>query len=232
MYFVAQFDTPIEAFVGWADGRPTDGGEQVTGRDTKAWVRFRTTHNQVVQLKVGLSFVSIEQARLNLTTELPHWDFDRVRRESQDVWNEWLSKIEVEGGTAAQRTKFYTDLWHVTLGRRLTSDVDGKYCDRTGPEPAVRQIPLGPDGRPRYHHFNSDAFWNTFWNINQVWGLAYPDIYSQFVNFLLDMYRDGGLIPRAVGPQLHVCHDRRALDAVHRRRLHEGHPQLRCPNRL
>ena len=132
---------------------------------------------------------------------MPHWDFDRVRRESQDVWNEWLSKIEVEGGTEAQRTKFYTDLWHVTLGRRLSSDVDGKYCDRTGPEPVVRQIPLGTDGRPRYHHFNSDAFWNTFWNINQVWGLAYPDIYSQFVNFLLDMYRDGGLIPR--GPSGH-----------------------------
>jgi len=55
--------------------------------------------------------------------------------------------------------------------------------------------------RPRYHHFNSDAFWNTFWNIDQVWGLAYPDIYSQFVNFLLDMYRDGGLIPR--GPSGH-----------------------------
>ena len=142
IYFVAQFDTPMQAFVAWADGRELGAVEQVAGRDTKALVRFTTADQQVIHLKVGLSFVSIEQARLNLNTELPHWDFDRVRRESQDVWNQWLSKIEVEGGTEAQRTKFYTDLWHVTLGRRLSSDVDGKYCDRTGPEPVIRQIPL------------------------------------------------------------------------------------------
>lgn len=201
IYFVAQFDTPFASFTAWADGQDLGEVEQVTGRDTKSLVHFATADKPIVQLKVGLSYVSLEQARLNLETELPHWDFERVRRESRQVWDAWLSKIEVEGGTEAQRTKFYTDLWHVLLGRRLSSDVDGKYCDRTGPEPVIRQIPLGPDGRPRYQHYNSDAFWNTFWNINQVWGLAYPDVSRQFVGFLLDMYRDGGLIPR--GPSGH-----------------------------
>jgi len=84
----------------------------------------------------------------------------------------------------------------VLLGRRLTSDVDGKYRDQTGPKPVTRQIPLSPAGHPRYQHYDSDAFWNTFWNINQVWGVAYPDVTRQFVNFLVDMYGDGGLIPR------------------------------------
>ena len=152
-------------------------------------------------MKVGLSYVSIEQARRNLDAELPHWDFDRVRRESREVWNQWLGKIEVDGGSPTQRKKFYTDLWHALLGRRLTSDVDGKYCDMTGPAPRVRQIPLDAQGRPLYNHYNSDAFWMTFWNLNQLWGIAYPRTYSEFVRFLLDMYRDGGLIPR--GPTGH-----------------------------
>jgi predicted alpha-1,2-mannosidase len=200
-YFVAEFDTPFESLSGWADGTDLGKVEQVSGKDCKAVVRFSTDEKQIVQLKVALSYVSVEQARLNLETELPHWDFDQVRRDSRNVWNDWLGKIEIEGGTEAQRTKFYTDLWHVLLGRRLTSDVNGKYCDRTGAEPVVRQVPLDLAGRPRYHHYNSDAFWNTFWNINQVWGLAYPDTTRQFVNFLIDMYRDGGLIPR--GPSGH-----------------------------
>ena len=200
-YFVAQFDTPFESFSAWVDGKDLGEVAQAAGKDCKTLVRFSTSDNQIVQLKVGLSYVSIEQARLNLDTELSHWDFDRVRLDSQNVWNEWLGKIEVEGGTETQRTKFYTDLWHVLLGRRLTSDVDGKYCDQTGSEPVIRQVPLGPDGRPQYHHYNSDAFWNTFWNINQVWGLTYPDVTRQFVSFLVDMYRDGGLIPR--GPTGH-----------------------------
>jgi len=206
-YFVAEFDTATESLAGWVDGKDLGEVERLEGKDCKAVVRFAAgdkqekQEKQVVQMKLGLSYVSIDQARLNLQSELPRWEFDRVRRESRDVWNAWLGKIEVEGGAEAQRVKFYTDLWHVLLGRRLTSDVDGKYCDRTGPEPVVRHIPLDAEGRPKYHHYNSDAFWNTFWNVNQVWGLAYPDVTRQYVNFMLDMYRDGGLIPR--GPSGH-----------------------------
>lgn len=196
IWFAAEFDVPFASLSAWTDGTDRGDVKQAEGQDCKALAHFPAGPQRVVQLKMALSYVSAEQARLNLESELPHWDFDRVRRESRDVWNEWLSKIEVEGGTEAQRIKFYTDLWHVLLGRRKNSDVNGKYCDRTGPEPVVRQIPLGPDGKPKYHHYNSDAFWNTFWNINQVWGLAYPRVMSSFVGCMLDMYRDGGLIPR------------------------------------
>ncbi len=201
IYFAAEFDAPFDSMAGWADGKNLGKVEHATGKDCKALVHFAICDRNVIQLKMGISYVSVEQARLNLVSELPHWDFERVRNESRNVWNEWLGKMEIAGGTEAQRTKFYTDLWHVLLGRRLSSDVDGRYCDRTGPEPVIRQVPLGQGGVPKYHHYNSDAFWNTFWNINQVWGLAYPDIYRQFINFLLDMYRDGGLISR--GPSGH-----------------------------
>ena len=201
IHFVARFDKPFRSFGFWSGKRLLGEVKQIKGAGSGAFVRFATAANEVVLLKVALSYVSSAQARANLQAELPHWDFERVRRESRQEWNDWLSKIEVQGGSPAQRTKFYTDLWHVLLGRRLTSDVDGKYCDMTGSQPVIRQIPSDPDGKPQYHHYNSDAFWNTFWNINQVWALAYPELTSQFVRFLLDMYADGGLIPR--GPSGH-----------------------------
>ena len=201
VYFVARFDKPIRDFSGWIKDRRLGQSREASGQDCGAIVRCAIGAARLLQMKVGLSYVSIEQARRNLDTELPHWDFDRVRRESREEWNRWLGKIEVEGGSETQRKKFYTDLWHALLGRRLTSDVDGKYCDMTGPAPRIRQIPLDKHGTPRYQHYNSDAFWMTFWNLNQVWGLAYPRTYSEFINFFLDMYRDGGLIPR--GPSAH-----------------------------
>ncbi len=196
IYFAAEFDTEFASLSAWTDGKDLGEVDAASGKDCKALARFVTSDRQVIRLKVALSYVSVEQARLNLRTELPHWDFDRVRSESRRIWNDWLRRIEIAGGTEAQRVKFYTDLWHVLLGRRMVSDVDGKYCDRTGPEPVTRQIPTDKDGRPRYAHYNSDAFWNTFWNINQVWGLAYPEVVSGFVHSMLDMYRYGGLIPR------------------------------------
>ena len=196
IYFTAEFDTALASLAGWADGKNLGPVEELSGKDCKALVRFAPDAGPVVQMKMGLSYVSVEQARKNLAAELDHWDFDRVRRESRDEWNDWLSRIEVTGGSQPQRTKFYTDLWHALLGRRVISDAGGTYCDRTGPEPVTRQIPCGPDGQPLYHHYNSDAFWNTFWNINQVWGLAYPEMVDQFANCMVDMYRHGGLIPR------------------------------------
>jgi predicted alpha-1,2-mannosidase len=128
--------------------------------------------------------------------ELPHWDFDRVRRESTEAWNRCLGRIEVQGGTDAQKTKFYTDLYHALLGRRRVSDVDGRYMDNTGDRPAVRRIPLDDHGRPRYEHHNSDAFWGAQWTLNVLWGLAWPEIIHNFCNTFLDYYRNGGLIPR------------------------------------
>ena len=119
-----------------------------------------------------------------------------MRRESKTIWNDRLSKIEVEGGTEAQRTKFYTDLWHALLGRRTVSDVNGKYSDMTGAERKIRQIPLNNDGVPLYRHYNTDAFWGTQWNLNILWSFAYPGIMNQFCNFLVDFYKNGGLIPR------------------------------------
>ncbi|MBI5819351.1 MAG: glycoside hydrolase family 92 protein [Verrucomicrobia bacterium] len=191
VYFVAQFSEPFVKFGGWRDKTLLPASEAVSGRNAGAFVSFATPSKGPVLLKVTLSYTSIENARRNLDAELPHWDFDRVVSESRDDWNHWLSRIEVAGGTEAQKTKFYTDLWHALLGRRIVSDADGSYCDMTGGTPVVRRA-----SNPKFPHYNFDALWGTYWSLNILWSFAYPDVMDGFCNTMVDMYRNGGLIPR------------------------------------
>lgn len=141
-------------------------------------------------VKIAPAFTDIDGARRNLAAELPHWDFDRVVAESTEEWNASLSRIAVEGGTGKQKTKLYTDLWHALLGRRIISDVDGRYPDHTGEELVIRQA---DDGRP---HHNFDALWGAHWSLNLLWPLAWPEKMDDFAATMQRMYRDGGMIPR------------------------------------
>ena len=201
VYFVARFDKPIDRFGGWKmNGENKEvipsAVERISGPESGGYVSYHTRGSYTVQMKVALSYVSQHQARLNLETELPHWDFDRVVQESRNEWNRWLSRITVEGGTHAHKVKFYTDLWHALLGRRIYSDVNGKYTDNTGPRPVVRQLPLNKNGEPERHMYNSDSFWGAEWTINVLWSLAYPDVMNDFVANLVQYYKNGGLIAR------------------------------------
>jgi predicted alpha-1,2-mannosidase len=195
IHFVAQFSKAMTGFDGWqGESRLEDG--PIQGEDVGCRALFQVAAGEALVLKVAISYCSLENARLNLASECDHWDFDRVLAESRAEWNEALGRIEVEGGEDRHHTKFYTDLWHSLLGRRLVSDVNGQYMDRTGDEPVVRQIPLNEDGKPAYHHFNSDAFWGAQWTLDTLWPLVCPDHMRDMVNCLLDHYRNGGLIPR------------------------------------
>lgn len=199
VYFYACVSKPMKEFVPWSEGKVISNRgrlERVSGKDAGAALRFDTSDNEVVLLKVAISYVSVEQAKRNMQAELVHWDFDRVRTESFDEWNRWLSRIEVKGGTHEQRVRFYTDLWHALLGRHILSDADGKYLDMTGDFPRIRQIPLDAEGRPLYNHYNFDAWWGSHWSLNILWSMAYPQVMSGFCNTMVDMYRNGGLIPR------------------------------------
>jgi predicted alpha-1,2-mannosidase len=171
--FVAAFDHAFTRIGDWQDG--------------KVLVDFGTLTKPLL-MKVALSYTGIEGARANLAAELPHWDFDRVCKESADDWNRWLGRIEVSGGTDAQTTKFYTDLWHALLGRRIMSDADGKYIDNTGASPVIRQ------GKLPHHNF--DALWGAHWSLNVLWPMAWPEVMDEFAETMVNMYRNGGLIPR------------------------------------
>ncbi len=197
VYFVARFSKPYEQFGGWVDSTLVAGTpEAVAGKNAGAFVRFSTGSEEQVLMKVGISYTGIEGARLNLDTELPHWDFDRIVDESLNVWDDWLGKIEVEGGTEKQRIKFYTDLWHALQGRRIISDADGHYCDMTGDEPVVRQVKLEKNGTPAFNMHSFDAWWGSHWSLNILWSLAYPHVMEDFCNSMVEMYNNGGLIPR------------------------------------
>ena len=149
-----------------------------------------------VTMKVALSYTSCEAAWDNLRRETQGKDFETIRRETRDEWNRWLSRIEVAGGSAEQRARFYTDVFFALAGRRTFSDGCGTYLDNTGEQPQIRQIPLDENGVPLYRHFNSDSLWGAQWSILPFWSLAYPEIIAQFCHCFFDYYRNGGLIPR------------------------------------
>ena len=206
IYFVARFDKPFSDLKGWKGKSELGSITKNSGDGIGAFAEHTVKAGEKLQMKIAISYTSIDNARLNLDTELAHWDFDKVKQDSRDIWNQWLGKIEVEGGTKDQRVKFYTDLWHVLLGRRKLNDVNGMYPDNTTygifpnqketAKTVIRQLPLNPDGSAKYNFYNSDAFWLTQWNVNLVWGMAYPQVLNEFVNAGLEMHRNGGLLPR------------------------------------
>ncbi|MEQ8417075.1 MAG: GH92 family glycosyl hydrolase [Imperialibacter sp.] len=197
VYFVAHFDQPMTSFGAWEKGVLKTGiVNEVYGKEVGAFVRFDRKLNKTVQMKVAISYTSTAQARLNMDTELPHWNFEQVVSASKSEWNGYLSKIKVDGGTEKQKVKFYTDLWHSLLGRRIVSDVDGKYCDMTGPKPIVRQVALDNSSKPKHNQYNFDAWWGSHWTLNVLWSMAYPEIMNEFCASMVEMYRNGGLIPR------------------------------------
>ena len=195
VFFYARFDKRIQDFGGWKKRELFDDpGNEIRGRHTGGYVSFSPGVDQV-KLKVAVSYTSVENARFNLEHELPHWDFDRVKKESVDEWNRWLSRIRVSGGTQKQRVKFYTDLWHALQGRRIVSDANGYYIDNTGVEPVIRRVEM-KDGKPVHSHYNFDSMWGSHWSINILWSMVYPELMDGFCRTMIDMYRNGGQIPR------------------------------------
>jgi predicted alpha-1,2-mannosidase len=195
VYFHIELQEPFAAMNAWQDGKLLGEASEFDGENGGVYLTLSESKAPVL-MKVGISYVSAEQAKLNIDAELNHWDFDKVVEESKEVWNSQLGRIVVEGNNEQQRRRFYTDLWKSLQGRRIISDANGKYCDMTGDAPRIGQIPLGENGQPKFNHYNSDSFWGAQWTITTLWELVYPEIAEQFVNSMLLMYDDGGLIPR------------------------------------
>jgi predicted alpha-1,2-mannosidase len=196
VYFIAQFNKPVEFGV-WQDRHLLpESVKEISGTNVGGYVEFPTRAGEQILMKVAISYTSEDNTRKNLQAELPGWNFDATVRASRDEWKDWLGRIAVDGGTENQRVKFYTDLWHVLLGRHIVSDADGAYCDMTGEQPVVRRVPSDAGGRPRFPQYNFDALWGGEWSINILWSFAYPEIMDGFCNTMVNMYRDGGLIPR------------------------------------
>ena len=195
VYFHIELKDGFKSMNSWKDG--TLNGE-VDSFDGEKGGIYLTLHDsdKPVLMKVGISYVSAAQAKLNIETELDHWDFEKIVADSRAEWNSKLGRIEIEGNTEKQQRRFYTDIWKSLQGRRIISDANGQYCDMTGDAPRTGQIPLDSQGKPKFNHYNSDSFWGAQWTITTLWELVYPEIAEEFINSMLLMYDDGGFIPR------------------------------------
>ena len=165
MYFSAVLDAEPAAW-GAFSGEQTFAGERSrTGVGAGLYLRFDTRERQQVGLKIGLSYTSVENARLNLEKEAAGKDFDRVRREANGTWEEALGRLRVEGG------------------------LNGAYPANDG---TVGQIALDGAGRPVHDYYNTDAIWGAYWNLTQLWSIAYPEYYADWVASQLLVYKDAG----------------------------------------
>ena len=189
MYFVARLSKAPQA-VGTFDDQGIYADQRATtGVGNGLYLTYSTADRDVIEMQVGLSYTSLDNARLNLTTEADGNTFDAVKNNAHQVWNEMLGRIKVEGGQPEDRTKFYTGLYHALLGRGLASDVKGTYPRHDG---GIGQIPLDDQGNPAYHHYNTDGIWGGFWNLGQLWALAYPDYLREYVQSNIDFYKQTG----------------------------------------
>lgn len=205
VYFVVQFDKAAGSMNGWKGKSILKNISELNGDSTGVSAKYDVKAGDEVKMKVAISYTSIENAKNNLVTECISWDFDAVRNETRQVWNNWLGKIDVKGSDPDQKIKFYTDLWHVLLGRQKINDVSGDYPDRTAGTRTgnftdaifkVKQVPKDVNGKLKFNMYNSDAFWLSQWNLNILWGLGWPEVQDELSSSMIQYADNGGLLPR------------------------------------
>lgn len=189
MYFSAVLSKKVTAHGTFNGGDIYPQQTVGKGKGTGLYLSFTTKANEAITVKAGLSLTSVENARLNLEQEAKDLSFDAARSQSKRLWNDYLGRIDVQGGAHKDKVKFYTGLYHALLGRGLASDVNGAYPMNTG---GIGQIPLNAAGKPVHHHYNTDAVWGAYWNLTQLWAMVYPEYYADFIKSQLLVYNDAG----------------------------------------
>lgn len=190
MYFYSVLSKAPESVSGFQYyGSELKEGNSIQGPGAVLVLNYKTEENEQVDVKLGLSYTSVENAKANYMAEADGLSFDKAKKAAAADWSEQLSKIEVKGGSEESRIKFYTGLYHCLLGRGLASDVNGAYPKNDG---TVGQIELGKDGKPVHNHYNTDAIWGGYWNLTPLWALVYPEYYNDWCASQLLVYKDAG----------------------------------------
>lgn len=198
LYFVAHFDTPFVSGGTWQDAAVRPGvlearggttygtkGFVPPGKGSGGWVVLDTAKSPTVGVRVGISYVSEQNAEANLHAENPEGtDFEAVREKAQAAWNRVLDQIQIEGGTHDQQVVFYTALYHTWLGENLYSDVDGRY--------------LGMDGKvhrvaaPQKAQYSTFSGWDVYRSQLQLLTLLAPDVAADIAQSLLNQANQNG----------------------------------------
>ncbi|HWS01592.1 MAG TPA: GH92 family glycosyl hydrolase, partial [Prolixibacteraceae bacterium] len=193
VYFAAEFSKPFE-YYGTFDATyktPESGGSfwpyknSETGDKIGAFVSFQTSDKEQVLVKVALSYIDIEGARKNLKSEMPDFDFDRIRKEADKTWNNELSRIEISGTTDKKKEIFYSAVYHSLLAQYISQDVDGRY--------------FGMDGKVHkadgYDFYGSFSCWDTYRSQHPFLTLVAPDHVDDFLKSIVAKAKDFGWMP-------------------------------------
>ncbi|KVV15735.1 GH92 family glycosyl hydrolase [Flavobacterium sp. TAB 87] len=204
VYFVAKFSKPADHFGVWKKPAKYEGVEaqwmgyngktrlmeqskkMVVGDSIGSYFSYNFEKTETVEVKIGVSYVSIENARENLEKETGNKSFEAVYAATYKEWNDELSKIKVEGGTKEDKTVFYTALYHTLIHPNTLNDVNGEY-------PEIKTGKIGKTDGTRYTVF---SLWDTYRNVHQLMSLVYPKQQSDMVKSMLDMYDENGWLPK------------------------------------
>ncbi len=196
-YFVIEFDRPFDFWSVALDGRLFPGVTELEGDHAQAVIGFRTGRGETVTARVASSFISPEQAVLNLERETGGRDFDAVRDAGRERWNTELGRIRVEGGTDDQVRTFYSTLYRTLLFPRMFYEIDSA-------ERIVHYSPYNGKILPG-RLFTDNGFWDTFRAAMPLITFMYPDISAQIMEGLVNAYLESGWLPEWASPGHRNC---------------------------
>jgi len=192
-YFVIQFDKPFTLTYTVDDSVMHASQNEIKALHAQAAVGFKTTRGEQVRLRVASSFISFEQADLNLQREIGKQSFTQIRDQAKAAWNKALSKIKVEGGTPEQIQTFYSCLYRILQFPRkfYEFDVNNKM---------IHYSPYGEGKIAEGYLFTDTGFWDTFRSLFPFLTLLYPEMESQMIQGLANTYKESGWLPEWASP--------------------------------
>ena len=191
-YFVIKFDTPFSDVNTWQNDTLAKGQAEMTADHAGAIVGFKTEKETVVNAKVASSFISFEQAELNLEREIGKQDFETTKQNAQALWNEKLGRIDVGGGTIDQVRTFYSCLYRTLFFPNKMYEINAKG-------EIVHWSPYNGEILPGYM-FAGTGFWDTFRALYPFLNLAYPSINKEMQAGLANDFKEGGWLPEWSSP--------------------------------
>ena len=195
-YFVIEFDKPFTYKATFADATLKEGATEQTSEHVGAVIGFQTKKGEIVHAKVASSFISFEQAAINMK-ELGNDSFDALVQKGKDAWNALLSKIEVEGGNLDQYRTFYSCFYRSLLFPRKFYEIDaaGKV---------VHYSPYNGQVLPGYMYTDT-GFWDTFRCLFPFLNMMFPSVNKEIQEGLINTYKESGFFPEWASPGHRGC---------------------------